>query len=189
MKIFTSIWMVIVFAIVLTGIRVNNSDTVKILRYKTWDKFQTIHPRETVSDSVTLVNITESDLKTYGQWPWPRHVIAMLHAKIADAGAILVNYNILFAEADRMSGTEYLKSIPMTNELREQLGKVLLDTDGVFSTVLLESKRAVLMMSVKNESGVELPSTTKIIEKGNVKPWLYEYGGIVSPHPKVSAGA
>ena len=189
MKIFTSIWMVIAFAVVLTGIRIDNSDTVKTLRYKTWDKFQTIHPRETVSDSVTVVNITESDLKTYGQWPWPRHVIAMLHAKIADAGAILVNYNILFAEADRMSGTEYLKSMPMTNELREQLGKVLLDTDGVFSTVLLESKRAVLMMSVKNESGVELPSTTKIIEKGNVKPWLYEYGGIVSPYPKVSAGA
>ena len=189
MKIFTSIWMVVVFAIVLTGIRIDNSDTVKTLRYKTWDKFQTIHPRETVSDSVTVVNITESDLKTYGQWPWPRHVMAMLHAKIADAGAILVNYNILFAEADRMSGVEYLKSMPMTNELREQLGKTLLDTDAVFSIVLKESKRAVLMMSVKNEAGVELPSTTQIIEKGNVKPWLYEYGGIVSPHPKVSAGA
>ena len=188
-KIFTSIWMVVIFAVVLTGIRIDNSDTVKILRYKTWDKFQTIQPRETVSDSVTVVNITESDLKTYGQWPWPRHVIAMLHAKIADAGAILVNYNILFAEADRMSGTEYLKSMPMTNELREQLGQVLLDTDGVFSTVLRESKKAVLMLSVKNKVGIELPSTTKIIEKGNVKPWLYEYGGIVSPHPKVSAGA
>ena len=189
MRIFTSIWMVVVFAIVLIGIRIDNSDSVKTLRYKTWDKFQTIHPREVVSDSVTVVNITESDLKTYGQWPWPRHVMAMLHAKIADAGAILVNYNILFAEADRMSGVEYLKSMPMTNELREQLGKTLLDTDAVFSTVLRESKRAVLMMSVKNERGVELPSTTQIIEKGNVKPWLYEYGGIVSPHAKVSAGA
>ena len=181
--------MVIVFAIVLTGTRIDNSDTVKTLRYKTWDKFQTIHPREVVSDSVTVVNITEDDLKTYGQWPWPRHVMAMLHAKIADAGAVIVNYNILFAEADRMSGVEYLKSMPMTNELREQLGKTLLDTDAVFSTVLRESKRAVLMMSVKNERGVELPSTTQIIEKGNVKPWLYEYGGIVSPHAKVSAGA
>ena len=181
--------MVIVFAIILTGLRIDNSDTVKTLRYKTWDKFQTINPREVVSDSVTVINITEDDLKTYGQWPWPRHVMAMLHAKIADAGAVLVNYNILFAEADRMSGVEYLKSMPMNNELREQLGKTLLDTDAVFSTVLRESKRAVLMMSVKNESGVELPSTTQIIEKGNVKPWLYEYGGIVSPHPKVSAGA
>ena len=189
MKIFTSIWMVIVFALVLTGIRIDNSDTVKTLRYKTWDKFQTIEPRNIVSDSVTVVNITEEDLKKYGQWPWPRHVMAMLHAKIADAGAILVNYNILFAEADRMSGVEYLKSMPMTNELREQLGQTLLDTDAVFSTVLRESGRAVLMMSVKNEHGVELPSTTQVIEKGNVKPWLYEYGGIVSPHPKVSAGA
>ena len=189
MKIFTSIWMVIVFAVVLTGIRIDNSDTVKTLRYKTWDKFQTIQPRETLSDSVTVVNITEQDLKRYGQWPWPRHVMAMLHAKIGDAGALLINYNILFAEPDRMSGVEYLKSMPMDNELRQQLGEVLLDTDAVFSIVLKESKRAILMMSVKNEHGVELPSTTQIIEKGNVKPWLYEYGGIVSPHSKVSAGS
>ena len=39
MKIFTSIWMVIVFAIVLTGIRIDNSDTVKTVRYQTWDYF------------------------------------------------------------------------------------------------------------------------------------------------------
>ena len=189
MKILTSIWMVVAFAIVLLGVRIDNSDAVKTLRYKTWDKFQTIQPRETLSDSVTVINITEQDLKRYGQWPWPRHVMAMLHAKIADAGAILVNYNILFAEPDRMGGVEYLKSMPMTNELREQLGQVLLDTDAVFSMVLKESKRAVLMMSVKNSSDTNLPSTTKIIEKGNVKPWLYEYGGIVAPHAKVSAGA
>ena len=113
--------------------------------------------------------------------------MAMLHATIADAGAVLVNYNILFAEPDRMGGVEYLKSMPMTNELREQLGQVLLDTDAVFATVLRESKRAVILMSVKNETGVELPSTTQIIEKGNVKPWLYEYLGCLlytSPSPR-----
>jgi len=181
--------MVVVFAVVLTGIRIDNNDTIKTLRYKTWDKFQTIQPRETLSDSVTVVNITEEDLKKYGQWPWPRHVMAMLHAKIADAGAILVNYNILFAEPDRMSGVEYLKSMPMTNDVRQQLGQILLDTDGVFSVVLKESKRAVLMMSVKNTGDANLPSTTQIIEKGNVKPWLYEYEGIVAPHSKVSVGA
>ena len=188
MKIFTSIWMVIIVAAVLLGVRIDNSDTVKTLRYKTWDYFQQIHPRKTISDSVTVINITEQDLKKYGQWPWPRHVMAMLHARIGDAGAILINYNILFSEPDRMSGVEYLKSMPMGNELREQLGTVLLDTDAVFSTVLRDSNRAVLLMSVKNKKGVELPSTTQIIEKGDVKPWLYEYGGIVSPTPKISAG-
>jgi len=188
MRIFTSIWMVMVFALVLLGIRIDNNDYVKTLRFKTWDYFQKIHPRDIISDSITVVNITEKDLKTYGQWPWPRHIMAMLHAKIGDAGAILINYNILFAEPDRMSGVEYLKSMPMNNDVREQLGNVLLDTDAVFSTVLRESKRAVIMMSVKNERGLELPSTTQIIEKGNVKPWLYEYQGIVSPTPKISAG-
>ena len=188
MRIFTSIWMVLIVAAVLLGVRVDNGDTVKTLRYKTWDYFQQIHPRPTISDSITVVNITEEDLERYGQWPWPRHVMAMLHARIGDAGAILINYNILFAEPDRMSGVEYLKSMPMTNELREQLGSVLLDTDAVFSTILKESGNAVILMSVKNTAGVELPSTTQIIEKGNVKPWIYEYQGIVAPTQKISVG-
>ena len=180
--------MVVVVAAVLLGVRIDNGDMIKTLRYKTWDYFQQIHPRNSISDSITVVNITEDDLKRYGQWPWPRHVMAMLHAHIADAGAILVNYNILFAEPDRMSGVEYLKSMPMTNELREQLGSVLLDTDGIFSNILKESGNAVILMSVKNDAGVELPSTTQIIEKGNVKPWLYNYQGIVAPTQKISAG-
>ena len=42
MKILTSIWMVVAFAVVLLGVRIDNSDAVKILRYKTWDNFQII---------------------------------------------------------------------------------------------------------------------------------------------------
>ena len=60
----------------------------------------------------------------------------------------------------------------MSNALREQLGQTLLDTDAVFYIVLKESKKAMLMMSVKNTADTNLPSTTQIIEKGNVKPWL-----------------
>ena len=190
MKIFTSIWMVIVFAIVLTGIRIDNSDTVKTLRYKTWDHFQYVHPRQEVSDKIVVVNITESDIKKYGQWPWPRHILGIFHSNLSEAGAILVNYNILFAEQDRMSGTEYLKSMPIINlELREQLGKVLLDTDAVFSAVMKQYGNAVLMMSVKNEKDNTLVRTTQIIQKGDAIPWLYNYAGIVPPHTKVAAGS
>jgi adenylate cyclase len=190
MKIFTSIWMVIVFAIVLTGIRIDNSDTVKTLRYKTWDHFQYVHPRQEVSDKIVVVNITESDIKKYGQWPWPRHILGIFHSNLSEAGAILVNYNILFAEQDRMSGTEYLKSMPIINlELREQLGKVLLDTDSVFSAVMKQYGNAVLMMSVKNEKDNIIARTTQIIQKGDAIPWLYNYAGIVPPHAKIAAGS
>ena len=155
MRIFTSIWMVVVVAAVLLGVRIDNGDTIKTLRYKTWDYFQQIHPRQIISDSVTVVNISESDLKKYGQWPWPRHILGLFHAGLTDSGAVLVNYNVLFAEAARMGGKEYLKSFPMTEEVREQLGAFLTDTDRVFAYAINESKNVVLMMSVKNDKGIE----------------------------------
>jgi len=189
MKIFTSIWMVIAFAVVLTGVRIDNSDTVKTLRYKTWDHFQYVQPRQEVSDTILVVDITEEDLKKYGQWPWPRHTMAMFHATLTSAGAILVNYSILFADPDRMSGKEYLKSMPMNNELREQLAKILPDTDAIFSYVMKESNNAVLIMSVNHKKSNVLPRTTPIIQKGDALPWLYSYPGLVVPNSKVAAGA
>ena len=189
MKFFTSIWMVIIFAVVLLGVRIDNSDPVKTLRYKTWDYFQQIQPRANISDRVVVVNITESDLKKYGQWPWPRHILALLHANLTDSGAVLVNYNVLFAEPDRMGGKEYLKSFPMTEEVREQLGAFLTDTDSVFAYAINESKNVVLMMSVKSDKDQILPTTTPIIQKGEVLPWLYEYNGIVPPLTQLTVGA
>ena len=189
MKFFTSIWMVIIFAVVLLGVRIDNSDPVKTLRYKTWDYFQQIQPRANISDRVVVVNITESDLKKYGQWPWPRHILALLHANLTDSGAVLVNYNVLFAEPDRMGGKEYLKSFPMTDEVREQLVAFLTDTDSVFAYAINESNNVVLMMSVKSDKDQILPTTTPIIQKGEVLPWLYEYNGIVPPLTQLTVGA
>jgi len=188
MRFFTSIWMVIIVAIVLLGVRVNNNDSVKTLRYKTWDYFQTIHPRQDVSDLITIVDIGERDIAKYGQWPWPRHIMAMLHAKLGDAGAVIINYNILFAEPDRMGSTQYLNSFPMSAETRELLQKNLVDTDRVFAEVIKASGNTILMMSVKNNIDNILPSTTQIIKKGNVVPWLWNYAGIVPPLTELTVG-
>ena len=180
--------MVVIVAVVLLGVRVNNNDHVKTLRYKTWDFFQTIHPRQDVSDLITIVDIGEEDIKKYGQWPWPRHIMAMLHARIGDAGAVMINYNILFAEPDRMGSKQYLNSFPMSNETRELLQKSLVDTDRVFAEVIKASGNTILMMSVKNEKDNILPTVTQIIKKGNVVPWLWNYAGIVPPLSVLTVG-
>ena len=179
--------MVVILAIILLGVRVHNNDYVKTLKYKTWDYFQTQYPRETLSNLVTIIDITEQDIKKYGQWPWPRHLIAMLHAQISGSKPALINYNILFSEPDRMGGVQYLKTIPMTKETRELLHNKLLDTDKVFYTLLKNSKNTILMMSVKNEYDNILPSTTNIIQKGNALPWLWNYSGLVPPLSQFSA--
>ncbi len=188
MKYLRSIGLVLIVALVLLSVRSADSKYVKILRYKVWDAYQTILPRQDISDYVSIVNITEKDIKKYGQWPWPRHVMAMLVAKIGDGGSAVINMNILFSEPDRLGGVEYLKSMPMTNDVREQLSKTLVDTDAVFGIIVKEAN-VILMQSVKDTSDKSYPSTTQIIEKGVVKPWLWNYPGIVSPIGRVSAGA
>ena len=189
MRFFTSRWMVLAFAILLLSVRVLDSDYVKTLRYKTWDYFQIESPRANLSDMVAIVDITEQDLKEYGQWPWPRHIMAMLHARIGDAGAVMINYNILFSEPDRMGSNQYLNSFPMSDDTRELLQKNLVDTDKVFAIVIKESNNTILMMSVKNERDNILPSTTNIIQKGDATPWIWNYAGIVPPLATLSASA
>jgi len=44
------------------------------------------------------------------------------------------------------------------------------------------------MMSVKNNADNVLPSTTQIIKKGNVEPWLWNYAGIVPPLTELTVG-
>jgi len=188
MKYLRSIGLVLIVALVLLCVRSADSKYVKILRYKVWDAYQTILPRQDVSNMVAVVNITEEDIKKYGQWPWPRHIVAMLIAKIADNGSTVINMNILFSEPDRMGGVEYLKSMPMPNNVREQLSKTLVDTDAVLGIIVKETN-VILMQSIKNTTDKNYPSTIQIIEKGVVKPWLWNYPGIVSPIGKVSAGA
>jgi PAS domain S-box-containing protein len=52
---------------------------------------------------IVIVEIDESSLKKYGQWPWPRNHFARLLDTIAEAGALSIGINIIFPEQDRSS--------------------------------------------------------------------------------------
>ena len=79
MKIFTSSVMVVILATLLFSGRLFDVSPVETLRLKTFDYYQKISPRDVTTNSVVIVEITEQDLKKYGQWPWPRNLIANLH--------------------------------------------------------------------------------------------------------------
>ena len=86
-----------------------------------------------------IVDIDEKSLKEYGQWPWPRYRVALLIAKIRQAGALSVGMDILFAEPDRTSPL-VLKS-QLKKDLKVDIDFVgmpeaLMDNDQVLSGVL-----------------------------------------------------
>lgn len=58
---------------------------------------------EATTGSVVIVDIDEKSLKEYGQWPWPRDLLARLTRDINSTGAKIIGFDILFAEKDRTS--------------------------------------------------------------------------------------
>ena len=62
-------------------------------------------------DSVVVVDIDEKSLRTLGQWPWPRDVVAKLVESIGDAGAKVIGFDIVFPETDRSSPHRVLSYI------------------------------------------------------------------------------
>src|SRR4029453_2189250 len=70
---------------------------------RTFDFYQSLRPRETVSRPVVIVDIDETGPKEIGQWPWPRTILADLVTRLAELGVAAIGFDIIFAEPDRMS--------------------------------------------------------------------------------------
>ncbi|MCA1909070.1 MAG: CHASE2 domain-containing protein, partial [Magnetospirillum sp.] len=66
-----------------------------------FDTLQNMWPRPYVPVPVRIVDIDEDSLARLGQWPWPRHQMAELVARLRDLGAAAVALDVILAEPDR----------------------------------------------------------------------------------------
>jgi adenylate cyclase len=71
------------------------------LRALVFDQYQRVAPREYKEAPVKIVDIDDESLKRYGQWPWPRGLIAELLAKLREQEVASVAMDMVFAEPDR----------------------------------------------------------------------------------------
>lgn len=55
------------------------------------------------SGQIVIVNIDEKSLREVGQWPWPRQHVARVIENLTAAGAGIIGFDMLFAEADNSS--------------------------------------------------------------------------------------
>jgi adenylate cyclase len=92
-----------VLLLALVPLRVLDPPPLQELRLRTLDLFQVLRPREQTIRPVAIVDIDEASLKEIGQWPWPRTVVADLITRLKEQGALVVGFDIIFAEPDRMS--------------------------------------------------------------------------------------
>ena len=181
-KFLTSIWIVLITVMVGVGLRVYDVEPLKILRLKTFDYYQKIQPRTVTSNHFVVVEITEQDLKQYGQWPWNRNLIAQIHQRIINQKANTVQYNILFSEADRLNASSFVDTQPLTDDVKEKL-LLIPDNDQVLAQ-FFNVGDAVLMYSVKNSATDGKIKKPNIMYKGaDPTAWLYNFLGVVNNLP------
>ena len=74
------------------------------LRGLWFDFCQRRAPRVRVSGPAVIVAVDEPSLARYGQWPWPRQLLAELVDRVREARPAAIALDLLFPEADRFSG-------------------------------------------------------------------------------------
>ncbi|MCI5116554.1 MAG: CHASE2 domain-containing protein [Candidatus Electrothrix sp. LOE1_4_5] len=73
------------------------------LRCRAFDLFLSSQPAPQGDIRVVIVNIDSNSLLCYGQWPWPRDLLAKMLERVTAAQPAVVGFDILFAEPDRSS--------------------------------------------------------------------------------------
>ena len=97
----------VLLAVVL-GLRLHDPAPLQAFRLKLFDFYNQIAPRPYAPAPVAIVEIDEESLRRFGQWPWPRTLVADLLHRMFEGGARVVAFNIVFAEPDRTAPKEVL---------------------------------------------------------------------------------
>ena len=185
MKFLTSIWIVLITITVGVGLRVFDVDPLKILRLKTFDYYQKIQPRDVTSNHFIIVEVTEQDLKRFGQWPWSRSLIAEIHSKLIVQNVNTIQYNILFSEPDRLNPKSFTDNYKIDAEIKNELMKLPSNDQYLSQFFSVEGSKAVLMYSIKyspTDGRVKKPNM--MFKGSDPTPWLYNFLGIVTNLPQ-----
>lgn len=98
-KILLSPWTALITLALIVSIRVSDPALLESIRLNYFDTL--IVSAEPVENNIYTVNIDESALEKYGQWPFPRDRYAEIIEDLYHRNAGLVVFNVLMAESDR----------------------------------------------------------------------------------------
>jgi adenylate cyclase len=154
---------------------------------------QELFPFVPEEQPIAIVDIDDESLAKIGQWPWPRTILAQLVDRLTELGAVVIGFDVVFAEPDRMSPARAAESFTgLDATMRDALAR-LPSNDTVFADALRRS-HVVLGASgtdralgdSADDPGVKAP-LVKI--GGDPLPFLTSYPGVVRAIPELENAA
>jgi len=108
-KIALSPWTALITLLLILSVRVVDTNFVESVRLRYFDTL--ITNAMPTHNEIYTVNIDESALDKYGQWPFPRTVYAEIIQELYKRNAGLVVWNIMMPDADRFGGDAALSKV------------------------------------------------------------------------------
>ena len=139
------------------ALRIADPAPVEEIRVRTFDFFQRIDPRQKTARPVTIVDIDDKSLEKLGQWPWPRTRIAALVTELTRLGAVVIAFDAVFSEPDRLNPANAAETFPQLDEETRAKLRALPSNDEILAGAMRKS-RVVL-----GESG--LPEEITALDK------------------------
>ena len=69
------------------------------------------------SNNVVIIDIDDSSIKEFGQWPWSRNILSKIIENLTNSNISVVGMDIVFAEEDRTSPSLIAKKLGIKKEL------------------------------------------------------------------------
>lgn len=164
------------------GLRIADPFVVEEIRLRTFDAFQVIEPRVKAARPVTIIDIDEKSLAKFGQWPWPRTRIADMIDKLTALGAVVIAFDIVFAEPDRLNPAVAADTIRNLDEETRAKLRALPSNDQALGDAIRRS-RVVLGQSgfpyVLAEFDKSLPVTGLAMRGEEPQPFLIDFAGLL----------
>ncbi len=136
----------LVAAVVLSAVtflRAIDPAPIAQIRERTFDAYQRLLPRPYGEFPVRVIDIDEASLAKFGQWPWPRTLLATLVKRLSDLGAAVIAFDMTFAEPDRTSPQRLANELRYDNAAESQrvaeFMSKLPDHDQVFAAAIAQA--------------------------------------------------
>jgi adenylate cyclase len=165
------------------ALRIADPALIQEIRVRTFDTFQRIEPRAKMENPpVAIVDIDEKSLAKYGQWPWPRTRIADLVTNLTGLGAVVIAFDIMFAEPDRLNPDIAADTFRNLDEDTRIKLRALPSNDQYLAEAMQRS-RVVLgetgLPEIRGELDKTLPETSFAVLGDNAQQFIFKLSGLL----------
>lgn len=180
---------------IITLLSVSSPPILSGINLKIYDYYLLLSRAPASADAPLIVNIDEKSLEEYGQWPWPRFLIAELLEKIRLDEPLAVGVDIMFSEPDRTSLAKIYKNIEKHFDVNiteaQKIPEHLRDNDSLLADVLRKGNFATSLYFTFDEQTSHhsctvypLNISTQYVGKATVEPeFLLQANGVICNLP------